>query len=127
MLISTALALLMIPGFGSVDNSSQNIISSPKFNPSFFYSGLVRRKSALSLLLLSLMSTAVVTFQWFLWGYSLTFSHEAGSFIGNLSGFVLLNVLAEPSVANPIIPNLLFCGYHGMLAAVTYVSQSCRS
>lgn len=42
---STALVLLMIPGVG------------------FFYSGLARRKSALSLIWLSMMSTAVVSFQ----------------------------------------------------------------
>ena len=42
MLTSTALVLLMIPGVG------------------FFYSGLARRKSALSLIWLSIMSVAVV-------------------------------------------------------------------
>jgi len=42
---STALVLLMIPGVG------------------FFYSGLARRKSALSLIWLSMMATAVVSFQ----------------------------------------------------------------
>jgi ammonia channel protein AmtB len=34
---------------------------------SFFYSGLARRKSALSLIWLSIMSVAVVSFQWFFW------------------------------------------------------------
>ena len=53
MLISTALALLMIPGFGSVDNSSPNIISSPKFKPSFFYSGLDEGKEICENLLFS--------------------------------------------------------------------------
>lgn len=43
--MSTALVLLMIPGVG------------------FFYSGLARRKSALSLIWLSMMSVAVVSFQ----------------------------------------------------------------
>lgn len=45
VLVSTALVLLMIPGVG------------------FFYSGLARRKSALSLIWLSMMATAVVSFQ----------------------------------------------------------------
>jgi ammonium transporter, Amt family len=45
VLASTALVWLMIPGVG------------------FFYSGLARRKSALSLIWLSLMSIAVVSFQ----------------------------------------------------------------
>jgi Ammonium Transporter Family len=47
ILTSTALVWLMIPGVG------------------FFYSGLARRKSALSLIWLSLMSVAIVSFQVF--------------------------------------------------------------
>lgn len=102
MLTSTALVLLMIPGVG------------------FFYSGLARRKSALSLIWLSVMATAVVSFQWFFWGYSLTFSHQAGPFIGTLDNFGLMNVLAQPSVGSARIPDLLFCVYQGMFAAITY-------
>lgn len=45
VLTSTALVWLMIPGVG------------------FFYSGLARRKSALSLIFLSLMSVSIVSFQ----------------------------------------------------------------
>ncbi|KAF2791785.1 ammonium transporter [Melanomma pulvis-pyrius CBS 109.77] len=101
MLTSTALVLLMIPGVG------------------FFYSGLARRKSALSLLWLSVMATAVVSFQWFFWGYSLAFSHSAGPYIGNLDNFGLKGVLAAPSVGSARIPDLLFCVYQGMFAAIT--------
>jgi hypothetical protein len=88
---------------------------------SFFYSGLARRKSALSLLWLSVMATAVVSFQWFFWGYSLAFSHKAGKYIGALDNFGLMNVLGAPSVGSPRIPDLLFCVYQGMFAAITYV------
>ncbi|KAF2745560.1 ammonium transporter-like protein [Sporormia fimetaria CBS 119925] len=98
---STALVLLMIPGVG------------------FFYSGLARRKSALSLLWLSVMSAAVVSLQWFFWGYSLSFSHGASSFIGNLDNLGLKGVLAAPSVGSPRIPDLLFCVYQGMFACIT--------
>lgn len=101
ILTSTALVLLMIPGIG------------------FFYSGLARRKSALSLLWLSVMATAVTSFQWFLWGYSLTFSHNAGPFIGNLDNVGLMGVLARPSVASRRVPDLLFAVYQGMFASVT--------
>jgi Amt family ammonium transporter len=101
MLTSTALVLLMIPGVG------------------FFYSGLARRKSALSLLWLSVMATAVVSFQWFFWGYSLAFSHTAGPYIGNLDNFGLKGVLGAPSVGSPRIPDLMFCVYQGMFAAIT--------
>lgn len=85
----------------------------------FFYSGLARRKSALSLIWLSLMSTAVISFQWFLWGYSLTFSHTAGSYIGDLSNVGFHNVLGQPSVGSPKVPDLLFAIYQCMFAAIT--------
>ena len=86
---------------------------------SFFYSGLARRKSALSLIWLSVMATAVTTFQWFFWGYSLTFSHHARSYIGDLSNFGLKDVLAQPSVGSSRIPDLLFAVYQGMFSAIT--------
>lgn len=104
ILTSSAFVLLMVPGVG------------------FFYSGLARRKSALALIWLSLISIAIVGFQWFFWGYSLTFSHTGSAFIGDLSNFGLINVLAQPSVGSTKIPDLLFCLYQGMFAAITYAS-----
>ncbi|KAI1107800.1 ammonium transporter [Jackrogersella minutella] len=101
MITATALVLLMIPGVG------------------FFYSGLARRKSALSLIWLSVMATAVTTFQWFFWGYSLTFSHTASSYIGDLANFGFKDVLAQPSVGSTRIPDLLFAVYQGMFSAIT--------
>ncbi|EFX04503.1 ammonium transporter [Grosmannia clavigera kw1407] len=101
MITATALVLLMIPGVG------------------FFYSGLARRKSALSLVWLSVMATAVTTFQWFFWGYSLTFSHTASSFMGNLHNFGFRGVLAQPSVGSSRIPDILFAVYQGMFSAIT--------
>jgi Amt family ammonium transporter len=68
------------------------------------------------------MATAVVSFQWFFWGYSLAFSHKAGKYVGALDNFGLMNVLGAPSVGSPRIPDLLFCVYQGMFAAITYVS-----
>ncbi|CZS90226.1 hypothetical protein WAI453_004267 [Rhynchosporium graminicola] len=101
MIICTALVLLMIPGVG------------------FFYSGLARRKSALSLIWLSVMATAVVSFQWFFWGYSLAFSHSAGSYLGNLDNIGFRNVLGAPSVGSAKIPDLMFAVYQGMFACIT--------
>jgi Amt family ammonium transporter len=65
------------------------------------------------------MATAVVSFQWFFWGYSLAFSHTAGSFIGNLDNIGFKDVLAAPSVGSPKIPDLMFAVYQGMFAAIT--------
>jgi hypothetical protein len=94
---------------------------------SFFYSGLARRKSALSLIWLSLMAAGVISFQWFFWGYSLAFSHTAGKFIGDLQNIGFRNVLARPSVASDKIPDLLFAVYQGMFAAITYVIDLTRN
>ncbi|KAI8624743.1 ammonium transporter [Xylariaceae sp. FL1651] len=101
IITGSALVLLMIPGVG------------------FFYSGLARRKSALSLIMLSMLSVAVVDFQWFFWGYSLTFSHTGSAYIGDLSNFGLMKTLAQPSVGSTKIPDILFCLYQGMFAAIT--------
>jgi Amt family ammonium transporter len=65
------------------------------------------------------MSTAVVSFQWFFWGYSLAFSKTAGPYIGNLDNFGLKGVLGAPSVGSPKIPDLLFAVYQGMFACIT--------
>ncbi|CZT24454.1 probable ammonium transporter MEPa [Ramularia collo-cygni] len=102
ILTSTALVLLMIPGVG------------------LFYSGLARRKSALSLIFLSIMSIAVVSFQWFFWGYSLAFSPTAtNGYIGDLHAFGLKGVLAAPSPGSKLIPDLMFAVYQGMFACIT--------
>lgn len=83
----------------------------------FFYSGLARRKSALELLLLSMMSVAVVSFQWMFWGYSLTFSRTGNSFFGDLSQFGLMKTVGQP--VGGTVPDILFCLYQGMFAAIT--------
>ncbi|KAF5383064.1 hypothetical protein D9615_004824 [Tricholomella constricta] len=100
-LTSAALVWLMIPGLG------------------FFYSGLLRRKNALSMIWTSMTAIAVVSFQWFFWGYSLTFSETASAFIGDLKYFALQGVLAEPSIGSARIPAIVFCIYQCMFAAIT--------
>lgn len=67
------------------------------------------------------MATGITSFQWFFWGYSLSFSHTAGKYIGDLANFGFKDVLAHPSVGNSHIPDLLFAVYQGMFAAITYV------
>merc|ERR1712000_718849 len=77
-----------------------------------FYSGLARRKSALGLLLLSMLSVAVVGFQWFFWGYSLTFSRTGNAFLGDMSMIGLKDVIAQPNGAvadrGRILPAIVF-------------------
>lgn len=66
-----------------------------------------------------MLATALISFQWFFWGYSLAFSHTANSFIGNLDNIGFRNTLAAPSVGSSRIPDLLFAVYQGMFAAIT--------
>lgn len=86
----------------------------------FLYSGLSRRKSALSLIWAVSASNAVVVFQWFLWGYSLGFSPTATSgFVGNLRNFGLMKVLGEPSPGTPLLPDILYSFFQMEFACVT--------
>ncbi|WOO85832.1 Ammonium transporter 1 [Vanrija pseudolonga] len=103
VLASMALVWLMIPGVG------------------LFYSGLLRRKNALSMIFLSVAGIAVGSFQWFFWGFSLAFSETANVFIGDLKHFALMNVLEQPSVGSSRIPSIVFCIYQCMFAIITVV------
>jgi len=86
----------------------------------FLYSGLARRKSALSLIWAIFACNAVVIFQWYFWGYSLAFSPSANNgFIGNLDNFALVKVLAGPSPASPLIPDLLYSFFQMEFGCVT--------
>lgn len=86
----------------------------------FLYSGLARRKSALSLIWAVTASNAICIFQWYFWGYSLAFSPTAtNGFIGNLAHFGLMGVLGDPSPGSPLIPDLLYAFYQMEFACVT--------
>lgn len=103
MLISTALVMLMTaPGLA------------------FFYGGLVRRKNVLATMMQSFFMLCLLSIQWILWGYSLSFGPDIGHFIGNLSWFGLKGVGMAP---NPdyaaTIPHLLFMAYQMMFAVIT--------
>lgn len=102
IIVSSCMVLLMIPGLG------------------FLYSGLARRKSALSMIWACMGSFSVIVFQWYFWGYSLAFSPSATSgFIGNLDHFGLMNTLGTPSPGSPLIPELLYSFYQLQFCATT--------
>lgn len=102
IIVSSAMVLIMIPGLG------------------FLYSGLARRKSALSMIWACMGSISVVTFQWYFWGYSLAFSStSSNSFIGNLGSIGLRDVLGSPSQGSPLVPELLYSFYQMMFCGVT--------
>ncbi len=76
-----------------------------------------RRKNALHLLLLTLAALAVVSFQWFFWGYSLAFSQTSGAFLGNLRNFGYMGVLENPvPQAYNKVPEIVYAIYQCMFA-----------
>ncbi|MEE9284194.1 MAG: ammonium transporter [Dehalococcoidia bacterium] len=102
VLASSALVLLMTPGLA------------------FFYGGLVRSKSVVGVIMHSFMAMGIVGIVWVLWGYSLAFAPDVGSFIGNLDYIGLRNVSAvAPGPWADTIPHMTFMIFQGMFAIIT--------
>lgn len=101
IMTSSAMVFLMAPGIG------------------LFYSGLGKSKNSLSLIMLSMTSCAVISVQWLLVGYTLTFSKNGNWFIGTFENIFYFRLWNEPSLLNPAIPDLLFSIYQGMFAMIT--------
>ncbi len=101
VLISTALVMLMVPGLA------------------LFYGGLVRGKNALNSMMMSLAPLGIVTVQWVLIGYSLSFA-PGNSFLGGLSfwGFNAVGGGANPTYA-ATIPHVAFAMFQAMFAVIT--------
>ena len=110
VLISSALVLLMtIPGLA------------------FFYGGLVRKKNVLTILMQCFMITCLITLQWVLFGYSLSFGPDVKGFIGNLSWAGLNNVSFDTPHWDAVtgnsyaatIPHQVFMIFQMMFAVIT--------
>ena len=85
-----------------------------------FYSGLSKSSNALHLILVCMLSMAVVTFQWFLFGFSLSFSETGSSFIGNFNFAFMMNVgNYSLSLVAPGVPAIVFALYQLQFAAIT--------
>lgn len=102
VLLSAALVMLMTPGLA------------------MFYGGMVRRKNVLGTLMQSFVAIAVVSLQWILFGYSLSFGPDVGGVIGNLDWLGLKGVGISP---NPdyatTVPHIAFMIYQAMFAVIT--------
>jgi len=103
MLTSAALVLMMtIPGLF------------------LFYGGLVRGKNALGTIMQSFIIVALITIQWVLFGYSLSFGPDIGGLIGGLDWVGLKGVGAEPNADYAAtIPHQAFMIYQMMFAIIT--------
>ena len=98
LLISSALVMLMLPGLA------------------LFYGGMVRRKNVLGTLMHSFIPLGVITVQWVVIGYSLSFGPDVGKFVGNLDRMFLNGATYE--TLNGTIPDYLFCMFQMMFAII---------
>lgn len=101
VLISSALVMLMTPGLA------------------FFYGGMVRKKNMLSVLMQCFIILCVMSLQWVLFGYSLSF-HPGGWFWGGLGWFALngVGLVPYPDYAGTI-PHQAFMVFQMMFAIIT--------
>jgi Amt family ammonium transporter len=102
VLTSAALVLLMTPGLA------------------FFYGGMVRSKSVLNMMMMSLGAMGVVGVLWVLFGYSTAFGSDVG---GGLVGkpfeaFALNGLLGKESLFGTI-PTTVFVAFQAMFAIIT--------
>src|SRR4030042_469192 len=102
VLISSALVMLMTPGLA------------------LFYGGMVRRKNVLGTIMQSFIIIGLVSVEWVLVGYSMTFGPDHGGIIGDLTWFGLRGVGLDPYpdyVAT--VPHQAFMVYQMMFAVIT--------
>ncbi len=101
LLTSTALVLLMtIPGLA------------------LFYGGLVGRGNILATCMQSFVVLCLVSLQWLLVGYTLSFGADWGGFVGGLGMAGFYGVGAEPASA-AAVPHVLFAMYQCAFAVIT--------
>jgi len=104
VLASTALVLLMTPGLA------------------FFYGGMVRAKSVLNMMMMSMITIAIVSVLWVIYGFELAFGYEANSpWYGNISFSGLGGVVNDFTNNGGIypIPVLVFAAFQLMFAIIT--------
>ena len=84
-----------------------------------FYSGLVRRKNVIGVMMQCLFLMGLMSIIWALWGYSLSFG-EGNLFVGNLD-HVFLNGLTMKNGELPggAVPDLIFMIFQGMFFVIT--------
>jgi Amt family ammonium transporter len=102
VLMSAALVMLMTPGLA------------------LFYGGMVRSKNVLSTIMQSFIVLGIITLEWVLWGYSMSFGVDHGGIIGGLGWFGLKGVGMLPSPDyGSTIPHLAFMIFQCMFAIIT--------
>ncbi|MDF2564445.1 MAG: ammonium transporter [Massilibacillus sp.] len=101
VLVSAAMVFIMTPGLG------------------FFYGGMVRSKNVLSTIMQSFFIVALISVEWVLFGYSLTFSGDVSGIIGNLDKAGLAGIGVTTILDNGTIPEFAFVAFQCMFAVIT--------
>ena len=100
VLVSAALVMLMVPGLF------------------LFYGGLVRGKNSLNTIMMSVGALGVVTLQWVLLGYSLSFGADQGGLLGGLD-FVGFRGVGPDEAPSAAVPHVAFAMYQCAFAVIT--------
>jgi len=100
VLISAALVFIMTPGLA------------------FFYGGMVRSKNVLTTIMQSFFIVAMISVEWVILGYAMTFGTDINGFIGALDKVGLAGV-GMNVLENGTIPELAFVAFQCMFAVIT--------
>jgi Amt family ammonium transporter len=85
-----------------------------------FYAGMVRGKNVLGTIMQSFIILAMISLEWVLWGYSMSFGPDHVGIIGGLEWFGLKGVgMASSPNYGPTIPHLAFMIFQCMFAVIT--------
>jgi Amt family ammonium transporter len=105
LLVAAALVLLMTPGVA------------------FFYGGMVRAKSVVSMMMMSFGAIAIVGVLWVLYGYSMSFTSGADWLIPHVLGNPFTNAGLIPLLTSdnggPDLNTLAFAGFQATFAIIT--------
>ena len=99
LLVSAALVLLMVPALA------------------LFYGGMVRKRNVLSTIMHSMSALPLVSAQWILIGFTLTFASSASK-AGLIGGLDHLGLTGLPELRGSV-PSLAFVAFQMMFAAIT--------
>lgn len=150
-------SLLTLLVMGSIKISAATVVAEPKIDAgdtawmitatalvlfmsipalALFYGGLVRRKNVLNIFMQCMIIVAVISIEWIVCGYSMSFGNSEGflsPFIGGLDGAFLRNIgihdlspyfishsqIAADGTLVGTIPHLVFVMFQCMFAVIT--------
>ncbi|KAI9028414.1 ammonium transporter AmtB-like domain-containing protein [Hyaloraphidium curvatum] len=99
--VGTAVCLLLIPG-----------------GLGMLYGGWGGKRSVLTMMAICYTGAVVISIQYFLFGFSLSYSNTGSFFIGNFENALLINVGIQPMNVAPAVPASIFMLFQCMWVAV---------